>query len=85
MNDFKQRWDANVELCKELCNKILPEEASEIVTMNESKSHFQNAMDYAVSEGLSFGDPARPKQTLARTLADEILKLHAKNLSIHRV
>lgn len=85
MSDFKQRWDDNVALCKKLCKEILPEEASEICTMNESRSHFQNALDYARSEGLRFGDPEKPKQSLARTLADEIVKLHAKNLSIRRV
>lgn len=75
MNTPKERWDANVILCKKLCDTILPEEAKEIVTMNEGKTSFQNAMDYARSEGLNFGDPANPKQTLAKTLADKIVKL----------
>jgi hypothetical protein len=82
MSDFKQRWDDNVALCKKLSDTILPEEAHEICTLNESKSSFQNALDYARSEGLNFGDPANPKQTLAKTLADVIVKLHVKNLSI---
>lgn len=76
MNNFKERWDANVAHCKKLSASILPDEASEICTLNEAKTPFQNAMEYAASEGLYFGDPEKPKQTLAKTLADVIVKRH---------
>ena len=75
MITHKERWDDNVELFNQTKDSLTIEEALLITTLKEGKSPFHNALDYGYSLGLFFQDPTKPKQILARSLADIIIKL----------
>ena len=75
LEDFKKRWDDNVKLFNDTKDALTVEEAQLITTLKEGKSPFFNALDYGYSLKLYFQDPAKPKQILARSLAEIIVKL----------
>jgi hypothetical protein len=70
---FKARRDKMIELFNELKGSITREEAICIINMNDSKRPRQNAVEYCNALGFVFGDPNKPKQTLAGSLADIIV------------
>lgn len=75
MDTTNQKWLENIARFNEEKSNLTKDDALLIIHVKEGKSPFANALDYGYAIGLFFQDPDKPKQILARSLADEILKL----------